>query len=107
MAADLFSYVHCPDPYPGSPGYKDRDTSRLAARHVASRVEALRAQAMTKLRLAGADGLTADEAAEQLGETVLAIRPRFTELLRDGRIKDGGLRRRNESGRTAKVWVVA
>lgn len=103
---DLFSYYR-PDPYPGSPGYKDPDTSRLAARHVASRVEGLRALLLTRLRSAGADGLTADEAADLLGETPFAIRPRFTELLRDNRIVDSGLRRRNESGRTAKVWVAA
>lgn len=105
MGVDLFTYR--PDPYPGSPGYKDRDTSRLAARHVASRVEALRDRCLSKVKAAGSDGLTADEAAELVDETVLSIRPRFTELLRDGKIKDSGLRRRNDSGRSAKVWVAA
>jgi predicted ArsR family transcriptional regulator len=103
MAVDLFTYR--PDPYPGSPGYKDRDTSRLAARAVASRATALRDQCLLRIRRNGSDGLTADEAAVQLGESPFSIRPRFTELLRDGKIRDSGLRRRNESGRSAKVWV--
>lgn len=108
---DLFDFAaaaHRPDPYPASPGYKDRDTSRLAARVAAGRVELLRDQCLLALRKAGQDGiggLTADEAALQIGENVLSIRPRFSELVRLGKIKDSGQRRRNESGATAKVWV--
>jgi len=105
---DLFSFnPHKPDPYPAAPGYKDRDTSRQAAQHVASRVELLRDRCALRVRQAGAQGLTADEAAELVGETVLAIRPRFTELLHLGKIKDSGTRRKNDSGRSAKVWVSA
>lgn len=51
--------------------------------------------------------MTSDEAAEAIGETVLAVRPRFTELLALGQIKDSGQRRRNASTRTAKVWMAA
>jgi hypothetical protein len=102
---DLFSYT--PPGYPTHPGFKEQDTSRKAASRTATRVEGLRAQIIVKLRAAGETGLTADEAAEQMGETSFSIRPRFTELVRFGKIKDSGLRRRNESGSTAKVWVIA
>ena len=105
---DLFSFnPHKPDPYPAQPGYKDRDTSRQAAEHVASRAELLRDRCAQRVRQAGAAGLTADEAADALGESVLSIRPRFTELLHLSRIKDSGQRRKNGSGRSAKVWVAA
>ena len=83
------------------------DTSRQAAEHVASRAELLRDRCAQRVRQAGAAGLTADEAADALGESVLSIRPRFTELLRLAKIKDSGQRRRNDSGRSAKVWVAA
>lgn len=103
---DLFTYDRG-DHYPAAPGFKDRDTSRKAADSVSSRVETLRGLCLDRVRAAGAAGLTADEAAARVNETVLSIRPRFTELLALERIRDSGQRRRNESGRTAKVWVIA
>jgi len=54
-----------------------------------------------------ANGLTTDECAERLGETVLSIRPRFTELAAKGEIEDSGIRRKNASGRSATVWRIA
>ena len=37
---------------------------------------------------------------------MLSIRPRFSELNTKGRIKDGGQRRKNESGHKAVVWEI-
>jgi hypothetical protein len=48
--------------------------------------------------------MTADEAAAAIGETVLAVRPRITELQQDGKLFDTGKRRPNASGRSATVW---
>lgn len=48
--------------------------------------------------------MTADEAAAAIGETVLAVRPRITELKQDGKLYDTGKRRANASGRSATVW---
>jgi|TARA_Y100000034_G_C6631227_1_gene275578 predicted ArsR family transcriptional regulator len=48
--------------------------------------------------------LTADEAAEIAGVTVLAMRPRFSELHKAGKIADAGERRPSASGKTATVW---
>lgn len=106
---DLFSYTPPPTPprYPAAPGFKDLDTSRLAADSVAGRAGLLRERCRGLVADAGDAGMTADEAAARLGETVLSVRPRFTELLRAELIKDSGQRRRNDSGRSAKVWVVA
>lgn len=95
------------DRYPSAPGFKDRDTSRKAADSMAKVAPDLRARCLTLVRALGARGTTADNAARLLNADVLSIRPRFTELLREGKIKDSGERRANASGRKAKVWVAA
>src|SRR5690606_7276704 len=80
---------------PHAPG---SDTSEDAAEAMASRAERLR-DAILRLLLAH-DNLTPDEAAEMLGESVLAVRPRFTELGERGLgwVERSGERRVNESG---------
>ena len=52
-------------------------------------------------------GLTADEIAAKLGESVLAVRPRVSELFRAGLIEKTGDRRPNASGLNAHVWKKA
>ncbi len=52
-------------------------------------------------------GATADEIAAELNYSILTIRPRVSELNKQRRIIDSGLRRRNASGRNAIVWVTA
>lgn len=49
-------------------------------------------------------GMTADECAGRLGVSILAVRPRVTELSRLGKLRDSGTRRANNSGRSAIVW---
>lgn len=49
---------------------------------------------------------SADEVADELGVSILAMRPRISELHKDGRIKPIGMTK-NVSGRPAKVWSVA
>ena len=66
----------------------------------------MRERVLAAIRKAGAFGLTADEAAAKLGLTPFTARPRCTELNKLGKIMDSGLRRENESGRRAIVWVV-
>jgi len=97
--------------YPQSPGYRTRETSRNDAEHIAPRVPTLRDRALRMIRVGGsldsAGGLTADEVAADLNESILAIRPRITELSKLGLIVDSGIRRKNGSGRQAIVWRVA
>lgn len=92
--------------YPAAPGFKDRDTSRAAAESVAGTAPLLRGRCLDAISSAP-DGLTADQVASAVGESVLSVRPRITELLKTKAIRDAGTRRPNASGRSAKVWVVA
>lgn len=83
------------------------DTRRAArdAIEAGGRCRYLREKVISALETYGAK--TADETAEILRESPLAIRPRFSELNQAGAIVDTGERRKNRSGNTAKVWKVA
>jgi predicted transcriptional regulator len=89
--------------YPDAPGFKEEGTSNEAARKIEPRAGTLRELAYATISHSSA-GLTADEVAARMGETVLAIRPRLTELKLAGRIVRTGQRRRNISGMNAAVW---
>lgn len=88
--------------YPATPGAKVGGTSADAAEAMRPRAGILRAKVLAALRSTGP--ATADECADRLGETVLSIRPRFSELRATGLILDTGDRRINDSGRSAIVW---
>lgn len=90
--------------YPNIPGSKAPGTSEEAADSMRDSAPTLRAKALEVLRKCG--GATADEVAWTLDKSVLAIRPRITELSKMGLIQDAGYRRRNKSGRNAVVWRV-
>jgi predicted ArsR family transcriptional regulator len=90
--------------YPNSPGYKRTGTSKRAAEAMKPRAPSIRARALELLKMTS---LTADEIAEALNVTVLACRPRVTELFRMGKIRDTGRTRRNSSGVRATVWESA
>jgi hypothetical protein len=100
---DLFN---AGDRYPQQPGYKELGgTSQAAAEQIASAAATLRDRAF---RCLGEHGpLTADETAERMGEDILAIRPRFSELYRQGAIRKTTLRRPTRSGTKATVWELA
>jgi hypothetical protein len=87
--------------YPHAPGYKVSGTSRDAAVAVIDRACTLRERVYDVLVYSPS---TADECAAMLGESVLSIRPRLSELLRMGKIENTGLRRKNASGHSASVW---
>lgn len=94
---DLFTY-------PDKLGFKEATTSAEAAASMEKSAPLLRDKCRRALLFGPA---TADEIAERLGVSVLAVRPRFTELLRNGQIDETGERRKNASGRSAKVWKLA
>ena len=87
-------------------GYKatDTETSLRAAEAASHTAPSLRVKVLEAIR-AARYGLTADEAADKLGLSILAIRPRVTELKASGLIVPSCDRRANASGRTAVVWV--
>jgi hypothetical protein len=80
------------------------DSQRGAERgHRNQLIERLRAECLREIKRCWM-GCTADECAGYLGETILSIRPRFSELRAFGLIEDTGDRRLNDSGRRATVW---
>lgn len=87
--------------YPYRPGWKKRDTSKNAADDIKSHAETLRSQALATII---AMPRTADEVALAMNEQIWSIRPRISELARQGLIKDSGIRRKNDSGKSAIVW---
>ena len=99
MQQDLFT-----SPYPHSAGYKNFDTSKKAASEINTKVGYL--QTVVLDALADFGDLTADQCAKLVNQSVLTIRPRFSELKTLGKIRDTGQRRKNDSGKTAVVWSV-
>ena len=93
------------DPYPIGPGYQATDTSYESAVKVEPRVGTLRRLSLDAIIHAGGYGATADEVAMLVDATVLAIRPRITELKKLGLIVPSGEKRENESGHRADVMV--
>lgn len=89
--------------YPDMPASRDTDTSKEAAGAMLSRAGTIRAQVMNALDVRPQ---TTDEVAEKLGLSVLAVRPRFSELRKTGKIEDSGQRRANGSGKKAIVWCM-
>lgn len=50
--------------------------------------------------------MTADEIADLLGYGVISIRPRISDLVRDGILSDAGARGRTANNRTAIAWML-
>jgi predicted ArsR family transcriptional regulator len=92
--------------YPASPGFKTTGPSELAADTIAPTAAKLRAIVLAEFQRTGA-GLTADEIAKDLNLSVLSVRPRVSELHRNGQIEQTGARRKNASGMTATVWRIS
>ena len=88
--------------YPNTPGYKDNDTSKDAAKDIELIAPTVRAKVILSLFTCG--NQTADEVAGHLSLSILTVRPRLSELRLVCEIKDSGVRRLNKSGKMAKVW---
>ena len=86
------------------PGYKESTTSRDAAITIKPKAMNLRLRVYLEIVDAGAVGLTPDECSARLGESVLAIRPRFSELSAKQSIAPTGERRANTTGLKAKAF---
>lgn len=91
--------------YPQVPGSKSDGTSSAAAIKTKPRAATLRDQALSILKRNGR-GMTADEIASCMGESILSIRPRISELYSMGLVRRTGERRTNTSGQQAHVFIV-
>lgn len=92
--------------YPERPGYKRAGTSSEAARVIESAASTLRELSFAVIAQS-VHGMTADEVAKRLGKSVLAIRPRISELAASQRIRATDERRKNDSGMSATVYVAS
>ena len=99
MSSEIAS-AHLPDPRPEAIAASD---AHAAARTNVGRTERLRALVLEVLA-AAPGGLTADEIAAKLAASVLAVRPRVSELFHAARIEKTGERRLNQTGLSAYVW---
>ena len=100
--------------YPEIAGYTEPTTSRDAATAIESsgRAKALRERVLAVFKKDVSEwpflsGLTADEVAEWLCESILSIRPRVAELHKQGLIEPTGERRKSSGGRPSHVWRLA
>jgi len=87
-------------------GYRYPDPSRRAAEAAAPNAPTIRDEVLAMLRM-NVGGLTADEIAQRLGRHYGSVRPRLSELRRDGLAVDTGRRRTNGFGKTQIVYAVA
>lgn len=95
------------DIYPDAPGFKAHGPSEEAAEKVAGHAKLLRAKVLARFKEVYPEGRTADEIAAELNCSAFGVRPRVSELRRNGDLRDTGARRPNESGMTATVWSYA
>ena len=90
--------------YPDVAGSKERGgTSQEAAKAIEASGDAAHLRTLVLATLKRCGPLTADEIASRLRESVLAIRPRCSELVNQGKVRKTDKRRPNRSGRSATV----
>ncbi len=97
---DLFAY-------PARPGHRGVETSIDAAVMMETKAGRLQRLALEAIRDAGENGLTTHELAALLLVPRDSIQPRTSELRARRLIGDSGMRRKNESGVRAIVWIAA
>ena len=91
--------------YPERAGYKASGTSQEAAEGIEGCGTASRLRSAVLGYYASHTG-TPDEAAAYLGESILSIRPRCTELVQQGKLYRTGDRRRSSEGRSQNVLAM-
>jgi hypothetical protein len=92
--------------YPSIAGFKAAGTSQDAANAIegSGRAATLRAAVLAFYATRNA---TADEVAEALGESPFSIRPRVSELSKQGRLVKTGERRKSSEGGASAVLALA
>lgn len=92
--------------YPQRAGHKVAGTSQEAADAIEGNGRAAKLRAAVLGYYANHTG-TPDEAAAYLGESILSIRPRCSELLTQGKLYRTGERRASSEGRSQNVLALA
>ncbi|MGM4992685.1 hypothetical protein [Tardiphaga sp. 841_E9_N1_2] len=92
------------DEYPDAPGFKAHGPSEEAADKIAASASIVRAKVLAVFEAAHPQGRTADEVAHDLHLSILTVRPRVSELHRDGELEKTPERGKNDSGMSATVW---
>jgi len=87
--------------YPNIPHPGVTDTSRQAAESILARSANLQDRVFDVIKERPS---TADEVAEALGESVLSVRPRVSELRALNKVAPTTARRNNRFGRSQIVW---
>jgi len=77
--------------YPNNAGYTNESTSKEAAKQIEPVRQSLLSQSLKAIQDTEC-GLTADQVARVLNKSVLSIRPRVSELFKQGLIYDSGIR---------------
>jgi predicted ArsR family transcriptional regulator len=90
--------------YPGTPGWKAEGPSRDAAKAVTRHAKTLRDRVHRFLQEQYPSAYSADQIAARLGETILSVRPRVSELHKAQLIEAVASRSKNQSGMTANCW---
>ena len=90
--------------YPYSPGSKENGTSLEAAELIKAGAETIRMKVFDVITNKGNFGATSDEVAELLNLSPFTVRPRVTELYKQGKI-DRTDKRKNLSGAKAYVYM--
>ena len=90
--------------YPNMPGVKapHRSTSVAAGKAVILKQGSLKARCLSVIEKTA--GMAADEVADELGESVLNVRPAVSSLVNLGMLTDSGVRRPNATGNNQIVW---
>ena len=103
LQPDFFGAAAAPAPagYPDAPGWKRQATSRAAAEGIAPKAKSLRERVLEAIRLHPG---TPEDIARRLGEPVLNVRPRTSELFRAGLIERTGITGKALGGREAIIW---
>jgi len=92
--------------YPYSAGHKEDGTSKAAAELIDAGTKTIRKQVFDIIANKGNYGATADEVADLLNLSQFTVRPRVTELYKQGKITRAG-KRKNKSGLNAYVYVLS
>ena len=91
--------------YPELAGFKAEGTSQEAANAIEGSGQAARLRTAV-LGWYATHESTADECAAGFGESILSIRPRCSELLKQGHLYVTGLRRNSSSGHSQNVLAM-